>query len=65
MEAQKFISKPEGLKRYEARAGTSFSSTYADYALKYGTFRLDWEYYNSSFMPFETKSKKTFINSPC
>lgn len=46
------------------RQGLSVGSTHADYALKYGTFRLDWEYHNSAFVPFETESKKTFINSP-
>lgn len=45
--------------------GPAFCSTRGDYALKYGTFRLDCEYYNSAFVPFETEPKKTFINSPC
>lgn len=60
----KVIPKSGGPRKAEGQEPTS-CSTCVGYALKYRTFRLDQEYYDRAFVPSETESRKTFINSPC
>lgn len=64
----KVIPKPGGPQKAEDNSlgqEPASCSACVGYALKYRTFRLDQEYYDSAFVPSETESRKTFINSPC